>query len=621
MLAGIWKTGETALDYSAKIFPEAPRESLCASPFAISSYGVPAALGGERAVRDLRQRCHALGMRLMLDFVPNHVSCDHAWATEQPHLLVTCAAEQQETGGGHTAPEGALVNGVYIAHGAEGATPSGAWGDTFQLDYSNSATHTAMQLELLSIVKRGLADGVRCDMAHLVRKQRFESAWGNVQRACPPAGAAAAGADAGPIHAGGGEFWEGAIEAVRSQHPDFIFLAECYGGSEAWYLQEMGFDFTYDDSFYHRARGAEAIGLATKHAAVPTSAQGLSPGQLVWPKEARQGLQPQASPLALKEHMSGSSSFHSRCCRYIENHDEPRAACVFALPAPAISAHASSTAGMDDGAWHDAVHSSVQREQARHFASLVLLLFSPGACLLHDGQLSGRRAHHSMHIAARPSEGLPPCVIPSQGGSGGETAVAWPSPHIASFYRRMLRLASRAAVRNGLWCPLFTCSQVAPADACGLIAFARVPVVSAEAEGGGAEGICTVVVVNMRDTEAGGTVHFRHASGGETPSSSEEGGVLEALRSLRGAPSGVAAFEDVWSGAIYRRSIQPLLKDDGGLHVHLPAWGFHVFEVTAAAMKQGVALTCAAVGDSGGNWKGKLQQVSGKQPVSTLWRL
>ena len=616
--AGVWTTGQHAVDYSASILPSAPRDALAASPFAVAAYDVPSSLGGDRAVCALRGRCHARGMRLMLDFVPNHVAVDHPWATEQPGLLVTCDGGSAAD---CTAPQHLRVGGVCIANGAEKAASSGAWGDTLQVDYSSHAARAAMCAVVCSIAERGLADGLRCDMAHLVLSDRFAAAWGAVRRELPTQPTQCAGAtSSGAGRPQQAEFWEAAVASARAIDPHFVFLAESYGGDSAWALQQLGFNFTYDDSFYHKSRGASALALQRKWPGCAEEAlDEAAAGQHVWPAAARQGMQPQADACALVEHMQGSAAFHTRCCRYIENHDEPRAATVFALPVPA--GDKCGQGGSNDSEWRDSATATLKAEQARHFAAAVLLMFSPGARLLHDGQLSGRRQHHSMHVAARPSERSAPWAQIAGCDDTQLAEVQWPHHAIAAFYSKLLQLATGSTASNGLWAPLPVLQKQDGEDStsssAALVALARVPCCTGASTLAEAS---MVVVVNMTHQPAGGAVALDQA-GHVADSKSEEAVVGAALRSLQGAPRGVVTFSDMWSGETYRRSARLFSDGGSGLPVHLPAWGYHIFSVTAPAHGLAAAVSCAVVQDGGAAGKGVLLPVAQPKPPAVAWRI
>ncbi len=85
-------------------------------------------------------------------------------------------------------------------------------------------------------------------------------------------------------------FWPKAIAAVREAHLGFTFLAEAYWDLE-WELQQQGFDYCYDKRLYDRLCHGDAG--------------------------------------ALRAHLGAGLDYQDRLARFVENHDEPRAAAVF----------------------------------------------------------------------------------------------------------------------------------------------------------------------------------------------------------------------------------------------------------------------------------------------------
>jgi len=183
------------------------------------------------------------------------------------------------------------------------------WPDTAQLNYANPALQEAMMNELLRISDQ--CDGLRCDMAMLILPDVFERTWG-LQA---------------PL------FWPEAAKRIRSKHPDFVLMAEVYWDLE-WTLQQQGFDYTYDKRLYDRLRDG------------------------------------QATPV--RDHLRAERAYQKKMARFLENHDESRAAATF-----------------------------ISR---MHEAAAVITALSPGLRFFHQGQFNGRRKRISPHLARAPRE-------------------------------------------------------------------------------------------------------------------------------------------------------------------------------------------------------------------------
>lgn len=271
---GVWATGPrsraVALNNAAlradfdKVLPGWTEEDVPGSPYAIERYEVPQTLGGNAGLRKFRQQLNARGLKLLLDFVPNHVGLDHSWLRERPELFVQSPSEtpgtfRQETRSGMK----------WIAHGKDPNFLS--WVDTAQLDYRRAETCAAMVEVLHSIASH--CDGVRCDMAMLLLNDVFARTWTQFP-----------GTNSAPAT----EFWSVAIELVKRERRDFLFLAEVYWDLEAR-LQSLGFDYTYCKSIYDRL-------LAHDYASVQ------------------------------KELLASSPKYVGASAHFLENHDEQRIA-------------------------------------------------------------------------------------------------------------------------------------------------------------------------------------------------------------------------------------------------------------------------------------------------------
>jgi hypothetical protein len=343
-LLSIWQTGAAAQRVSRanpewrrefqETLPDLTEEDIPGSGFAITGYTAHTNLGGGAALARLRGRLRERGLRLMLDFVPNHMALDHPWVEDHPEYFVG-GTEQDLALAPHNYTWVKRKGGdVLLAHGRDPYFPG--WPDTIQLDYSNPATQEAMIGELLTIA--GQCDGVRCDMAMLVLPEVFERTWG--RRA--------------PL------FWPEATRRVRERVPDFCFMAEVYWDME-WTLQQQGFDYAYDKRLYDRLRELHAR--------------------------------------PVREHFYAGLDYQDGLARFLENHDEPRAAATF--------------------------------PPGTHEAAAVITYLSPGLRFFHEGQFEGRRKRISPHLCRRPNEPV--------------------DKHLADFYDRLLAVLRSPLPREGDW--------------------------------------------------------------------------------------------------------------------------------------------------------------------------
>ena len=343
-LLSVWRTGLTAQKISRanpewrhefqETLPDLREDDIAGSGFAITGYTVHPSLGGNAALARVRKRLRDRGLRLMLDFVPNHTAPDHPWVEE--HLEYYVAGTESDLANAPQNYTRVTVGGRdrVVAFGRD--PYFAGWPDTLQLDYSNPATENAMRGELLRIA--GQCDGVRCDMAMLVLPDVFERTWGR------PA----------PL------FWPGTTRAVRERHPGFCFMAEVYWDLE-WTMQEQGFDYAYDKRLYDRLRDGHAR--------------------------------------PVRQHLLAGLDYQGKLARFMENHDEPRAAATFAP-------------GM-------------------HQAAAVVTYFSPGLRFFHQGQFEGRRKRISPHLVRAPAE---------------------PADEVVKrFYEELLTVLRLPAVRSGEW--------------------------------------------------------------------------------------------------------------------------------------------------------------------------
>jgi hypothetical protein len=343
-LLSVWQTGDLGRQISRTIpelrkelketLPDLTDEDIQGSGFAITGYKVHEKLGGDAALARLRERLRKRGLRLMLDFVPNHTALDHSWVEEHPEYYIRGTEEDLARTPQNFTRVKRKGGDLILAHGRDPYFPG--WSDTLQLNYANAATQKAMAGELFKIA--GQCDGVRCDMAMLVLPEVFERTWG--ARPQP--------------------FWPNIIKQVRTTSPDFIFMAEVYWDLE-WTLQQQGFDYAYDKRLYDRLREGHA------------------------------------GPV--RGHLLAGLDYQNKLARFLENHDEPRAAATFP---PEMGE-----------------------------AAAVITFLSPGLRFFHQGQFEGRVKRISPHLVRGPDEPV--------------------NERLAQFYKRLLTALRQSVFRDGKW--------------------------------------------------------------------------------------------------------------------------------------------------------------------------
>jgi hypothetical protein len=170
-----------------------------------------------------------------------------------------------------------------------------------------------------------------------------------------------------------------------------------------WTMLQQGFDYAYDKTLYDRLVARDGRGV--------------------------------------REHLLAGLDYQHHLVRFLENHDEPRAAGTFP--------------------WEV------------HQAAAVVTFLSPGLRFFHQGQFEGHRRHLSIHLNRGPDEP--------------------PDPAVAEFYGRLLEVLRAPALRDGGW-RLLPPVEAWPGN------WSWTGFVPALWEGDGGE--CLMVVVNFQPHQA-----------------------------------------------------------------------------------------------------------------------
>jgi Alpha amylase, catalytic domain len=344
-LMGVWERSPAGLAVAnvnpelqasfRQALPDVGPADIIGSPYCVRRYAVDPSFGGPEGLAQARKALAARGARLVLDYVPNHVAPDHPWTTEHPERFV----RGTQTDLGSDGAAWIAVGENILARGRDPYFPP--WPDVVQFDAFSPALRNATAGTLADISDQ--CDGIRCDMAMLLTNDVFSRTWGGRTGPEPSE-----------------EFWPTVIGALRRRHPETVLIAEAYWDLE-WELQQQGFDFCYDKRLYDRLLAADAG--------------------------------------AVRAHLGADIGYQSRLLRFLENHDEPRAA--------------------------ERMAPDLERAAAIAVATL------PGATLWHEGQFEGRRVRPPVFLARRPVEP--------------------PDQDLASWYRALVGVVAASGLRQGEW--------------------------------------------------------------------------------------------------------------------------------------------------------------------------
>lgn len=169
---------------------EVNRKGTLGSYYAVADYkGVNPEFGTLDDFKDVVKKAHDMGMKVIIDWVPNHTGCDNVWLN------------------GHE---------DRYAHNDKGQKYGPYdWTDTYKLNYDNPDTRAAMIDAMSYWLKEADIDGFRCDVAAEV-----------------------------PV-----SFWNEARPALQAIEPELFMLAEASSPALHDYGFDMGYNWPMKDLF------------------------------------------------------------------------------------------------------------------------------------------------------------------------------------------------------------------------------------------------------------------------------------------------------------------------------------------------------------------------------------
>ncbi len=180
------------------VFPisELKKKGSLGSYYAVSDYRkTNPSFGTIDQFKSVIDTAHSLGMKVILDWVPNHTGWDHTWIKNHPEF--------------YTKDSHGNISDPLTEHGI-----SMGWDDVADLNYDNQEMRAAMVADMVFWLKKYHIDGFRHDMALLV-----------------------------PL-----DFWKETIPKLRAVKPDLFLLAESEVHDQ---LNEDCFHSMYSWSLHH----------------------------------------------------------------------------------------------------------------------------------------------------------------------------------------------------------------------------------------------------------------------------------------------------------------------------------------------------------------------------------
>ncbi len=283
------------------------------SSYSIKGYRVKSELGGDEGLKAFVRRAHAAGLRVKLDFVPNHTSLDSDMVENLPEGLLHILPPQDLTDeqimasitpsyqlvrtASYPMPDGTRRPARILVHHPRTDYGDAMWIDMAQIDYSRPEARAWQTRQLSRLFTVFGVDSVRRDMAYEVLNTRFYHRWVRIlenELTAMPAGwmreghlKTIEGLKARWAALGGAEFLEEATDAAKAFDPRAVFIDEAYGHTDE--LSRAGSDGVYNKNDHDKEEGqiglydamqsgdADRIRRAQRHAAFRRWQRGGAP--------------------------------------------------------------------------------------------------------------------------------------------------------------------------------------------------------------------------------------------------------------------------------------------------------------------------------------------------------
>ncbi len=275
-LIGLWERSKA----SQRIKQMMGNPEAVASAYSLMDYSIADDLGGEEALRLLKERARKRGIRLASDMVPNHMGIDSRWVVEHPDWFIALDAPPfpSYTFNGldwswdarvgiyledhyfdHS--DAAVVfkrvdkwtgNAKYIYHGNDGT--SFPWNDTAQLNYLKAEVREAVIQTILHVARNFPV--IRFDAAMTLAKRHFQRLWfpepgtGGAIPSRAEHGLTKEQFDAAIPE----EFWREVVDRVAAEAPDTLLLAEAFWLMEGYFVRTLGMHRVYNSAFMNMLR-------------------------------------------------------------------------------------------------------------------------------------------------------------------------------------------------------------------------------------------------------------------------------------------------------------------------------------------------------------------------------